>query len=116
MRAYDLFEEFKGLTQKQRDDAIGYFLGGVGMDFEGFTDSKERRGFDRARYSLDRFQAALWYAQGVRIDIQIEEPGEVVQVEEPAVQEQEPKPGVDWVPVLMLAFVVWIAAVLIRGY
>jgi len=142
MRAYDLFEEFKGLTQKQRDDVVGYFLAGPGMEFEGFRDSKDRPDYDKARYALDHFAAALAYAQGYQLRgrVALREWGsDVVELKEVEYQPgfvkirianewpkeyDEPirsgsycysvKTPIDWTPVLLLALIVF-AFVMIWG-
>lgn len=145
MRGYDLLKRFEQLTEQQRYDAVAFFLGGPGMDFEGYTDSQSRPKFPHAKYALDHFEGGLWYAlnqdnweghditldevEVLEFDEQLTigfEPGCKVSVRNERGPEYRPapepldvgavRPPIDWTSVVLLALVVWVFVVLIRGY
>ena len=57
MKSYDLYKQWQLMGEAQRDYAVGYFLGGVGMHFEGFTRGHPDQ--SHAKYSLAEFEEAL---------------------------------------------------------
>lgn len=72
MRGYDILQRWKRLDGKDREKAVGFFLGGEGMQFEGFTDSEQRWGFAFARHSLDKFEESIGYAERGRVEIMVD--------------------------------------------
>ena len=65
MKSGELWERFKKLNQEQQRELIGYYLGGVGMDVDGWKDSQQRENYPHAKYLETEFEKALEYAEKI---------------------------------------------------
>lgn len=63
MLASRLYDNFKDLTQDQKDYAIGWFFAVVGMPIDGFTDAKEKPEHLPALYALEKMAEAILQAE-----------------------------------------------------
>ena len=65
MKSGELWERFKKLNPGQQRELIGYYLGGVGMDVDGWKDSQQRENYPHAKYLETEFEKALAYAEKI---------------------------------------------------
>lgn len=67
MRSGELYRRFvDDLSPSQQRYAIGWLMGDIGMEVEGFTNSKDRPNHEHAKYLEDRFANAI--AEAVKND------------------------------------------------
>lgn len=59
MRAYDLYKQAEAIGPNAVKFMFQYFLGGVSMEFEGFTDSTSRQNYPHAKWCMDQLELAF---------------------------------------------------------
>jgi hypothetical protein len=63
MLSGQLYDNFKAMPQQQKDYAIAWFFGSIGMRFEGFTDSKSWPDFPFSKFAIEEFGNAMLMAE-----------------------------------------------------
>lgn len=63
MKSYDILKEWESFSPELQRQSMGYFLGGIGMDYEGFTDSKERSSYPHAKYVMEQLDKTMIWAR-----------------------------------------------------
>lgn len=66
MRGYQLLQDWRSLTPAQQDHCIQWFMGGVGMDYEGFADSDKKSSYFASVYTLSMFSQAITQARKIK--------------------------------------------------
>lgn len=61
MKSYDILKKFDALNDRQRREVVSYFLAGIGMDTDGFTDASSRPNHQVATYLQEQFDRAVAY-------------------------------------------------------
>ena len=68
MKGYDILGKLRSYSPGQLDSFLQYFLGQIGMDLEGFTDSQRRLEYYPAKMMFDAIDSSIRYVANMRID------------------------------------------------